>query len=540
MARYTVTDPTTQKKVTFTWNDVNPPNDTDIEQVFAAANQTQNVAPGPHTNEPLEPVDPMANVPEWVKIGGPNAMAMWGAKEILGNVPSSAMKVLGDIVGTLTHPKEAVKGLYNLATFDKPTWSALGTLLKDRYGSMDAFNKTLIEDPVGFASDLTSVLQPAGGLMGKAGQLGKINKLAEAGKAVSQVGKAVDPFNMINKGVVQPAAKLTGGLASQALGVTTGQGAQAIKKAYKGGEEFTKGLRGKITEEDILYNAKGALGKVDEAKKSQYRDQLNQFKASGEMIDQEAVSNKLNDLLDNYRISVGQDKRGKTIVDFSGSPINRKAQNSIRNTIKDTIEWQDWTPEGADVLYRKVKDMFLPSKEGNAFVQSLKSSIKDEIVKKVPEYAEMKRDYAKTTGEMDKITKALSLGERSPETGFISKLGTIFRDPNEYKLSRLQKLDDLAGSNLLESAAGASLHDWTPRGFMPKVGAGFGVGSILSGDPGLGATVLSAMSPRLVGEGVRYLGKGARTGAKFGPYVITPNVWNQLSKLLMEQEEGGD
>jgi hypothetical protein len=495
----------------------------------------ENVAPGPHTNEPLEPANSIDAVPDWVKVGGPSAMALWGAKNIISNVPSSAMKTLGDIVGTLTHPIEAGKGLYNLATFDKNTWSALGTLLKDRYGSMEAFNKTLTEDPVGFASDLTSVLQPAGGLMSKAGQLGNLGKLAEAGKTVSSVGKAVDPFNALYQGTVKPASRVVGGVGSQVLGVTTGAGSKAIKEAYRGGKEFTKGLRGKISEEDILYGARESLGKVDEAKKTAYRNELQNIKGSSEIIDQNVIIDKIDKLTQDYNIQIGADKKGRILVDFGKSPINRKAQNAIRNTIKDTLEWQDWTPMGVDTLYRKVGDMFLPSKEGNAFVQSLKSTIKKEIVDKVPEYAEMKKKYAITSQEMDKITRALALGEKTPETTFMNRIGTVFRDPNEYKLSRLQKLDELGGSDLLKQAAGASLHDWTPRGFMPKVGAGFGVGALMSGSP-VGIPVLAASSPRIVGETVRALGKTGEQVNKFGPYVVQPNVWYQLSKLLTEQE----
>lgn len=127
-----------------------------------------------------------------------------------GNVPSSAVNLGVNITEAALHPVETVKGIFNAIvggggklrdklaegidtlTHSKvgstalgagqtneqatQTFEALQNSLIERYGSLEAAQKTATEDPVGFGSDVVGILTATG-------QLGKLNAITDASKA---------------------------------------------------------------------------------------------------------------------------------------------------------------------------------------------------------------------------------------------------------------------------------------------------------------------------------------------------------------------
>jgi len=70
-----------------------------------------------------------------------------------------------------------------------------------RYGSLEAVKNTALEDPVGFALDLSVVLGGAGAATKALGGVTKSSELARAGTAIGRAGEIVDPFAMIGRGI---------------------------------------------------------------------------------------------------------------------------------------------------------------------------------------------------------------------------------------------------------------------------------------------------------------------------------------------------
>jgi len=144
----------------------------------------------------------------------------------ISNVASSGLDLGKDIVNTIIHPVETIKGVGNVImgtamntmpnTFNTPAErqvrdllkqkygpysTALVDSLKERYGGWDNIVNTAYKDPAGFASDISILFSGgAGGLKGLkyAAEAGKMSKTAETlgtlGKTSGKIAGYVDPL----------------------------------------------------------------------------------------------------------------------------------------------------------------------------------------------------------------------------------------------------------------------------------------------------------------------------------------------------------
>ena len=142
--------------------------------------------------------------------------------QAIGNIPASALRFAKDFAQPFIHPIETVQNLgaigkgvlqkTHLVTGDdsEKYADAVGGWLMARYGSQQAILKTLAEDPVGLAADVSIVLTGGGAVAARApGVVGRV------GEAAGAVGRAIDPVNAAVLG-----AKGAGMAASATLGGT--------------------------------------------------------------------------------------------------------------------------------------------------------------------------------------------------------------------------------------------------------------------------------------------------------------------------------
>lgn len=152
--------------------------------------------------------------------------------ETISNIPGSALQLGKDIIEPILHPIDTAKslaaagqglvekGVKNIAanipegtilsslaegidlgqTENEEVVNAIGGFIQERYGSEEAFKKTVQEDPVGVLADVAGLFTGGSTLLPKAGKIGKI------GQAVESVGKAIDPLN-ISASAVKSLAK---------------------------------------------------------------------------------------------------------------------------------------------------------------------------------------------------------------------------------------------------------------------------------------------------------------------------------------------
>lgn len=99
-------------------------------------------------------------------------------------------------------------------TEDMQAVEQVGKFFSDRYGNLDKFKETAIEDPAGVLADLATVISGGAGVASKVGQISKVGEISNIGTQLSKVSQAIEPINAITKtakGVKNIAGKTTAG-----------------------------------------------------------------------------------------------------------------------------------------------------------------------------------------------------------------------------------------------------------------------------------------------------------------------------------------
>ena len=119
----------------------------------------------------------------------------------------------------------------------------LGNFIDARYGSLDAFKKSAVEDPVGVLADIAGIVTGTGAAVRAVGVSGKIGKVAQVGSKIAQTGAALEPSVIAGK-VGSKIASGTKGIRTTATGtlkdVIPGIGGIQAKNVVKA-LEFTSG-----------------------------------------------------------------------------------------------------------------------------------------------------------------------------------------------------------------------------------------------------------------------------------------------------------
>lgn len=86
-------------------------------------------------------------------------------------------------------------------TEEMQTAATVGNYFSERYGSVDNFKESTVEDPVGVLSDIAGLVSGVGMAVKQTGNVSKVSRLSEAGGAISRVGDALEPTTAITRGV---------------------------------------------------------------------------------------------------------------------------------------------------------------------------------------------------------------------------------------------------------------------------------------------------------------------------------------------------
>ena len=153
--------------------------------------------------------------------GEPDDKMTWmnAFTEGFSNIPSSAKKLVKDMIAPLLHPMETAKqigetlagGVAKLIPGEQMAedkFDAVVDFMKERYGSSEKLKETISKDPVGVASDVSTVLMAGGGLIKTAGTLTKASKVSQVGKVVSKAGAVTEPVGAAIRTVAAPLKKL--------------------------------------------------------------------------------------------------------------------------------------------------------------------------------------------------------------------------------------------------------------------------------------------------------------------------------------------
>lgn len=458
-------------------------------------------------------------------------------RQALKNIPDSAGQFASSLVEPILHPINTAKAVYQAGSGalrklagaepneDTAVADAVGKFFSDRYGGMENFKKTIATDPVGFAADVSTVLTGGGALAAKVpGMIG------QTGKAVSAVGRAIDPLAGAAKAVGAVGKRVVEPIVSSVIGnMTTNTGAESIRQAaragYSGGwrgQTFLDNMRGNVSAEKLVDDAHAALETMRRERQAAYKSGAASFKADKTVLDFAPIEKAY----ENLRTSIVVQGEFPTKSTSTGAfqrpehlSVGKQAANKLEEIRSILDEWGGdpsiHTVEGLDALKKRIDDLRPPATErgqADRIVTSMRNAVKNEIVKQAPEYAKVMKDYETASDALSQIERSLSLGQRATADTAIRKLQSVMRNnvsSNYGKRSELvNQLEGAGGVDILPAVSGQALSSLTPRGFA---GQAAGTGVIGGGffNPAIWASA-PLMSPRVMGETAYYAGKGVR------------------------------
>lgn len=474
-------------------------------------------------------------------------------------IPKDAM--ISALTGTRTG---TIKTFTDLAMelgrgqLDGPTTTAFANAMKERYGSLDAIQRTGIKDPLGLAGDLSMLLTAGGSAAARLpGALGK------AGQVVRSTGRLIDPLSgaagLVTEAV--PAAyraaekRVPGAVEgiqnapSNIVGFPSGSGGAAIREATGAGfergmegaptprsEAFTEGMRRPgESAENIVYTARDAIKNLREMASQSYRDAMQKFGKSPTPLSMDLVRERMLKIKPrNYDVMVDAKKRPADHIAWEqmNDAVNHYADKAAQDpSLLD--------PMAVDAFKQDLYD--IGSKIGGQFdkgaaniARTAYTAVRQELVKHDPIYADIMKDYEKAAVEARELEDTFSLGQARGRPLKVDtaarKLQSIMRNNafTNYGMRAKQgeRIADLDTTGTFKaSTAGQMMSSPTARGIttgflaggLPLTAAGAYVNPLT-----LLATVpaMLATSPRLAGELAYGAGRAAGTGVRAGKTLL--------------------
>lgn len=447
------------------------------------------------------------------------------------NVPGSALELGKSYASAIMHPLDTASNVADVLkgymqkgrelsppeyrgtapAFDKTKAEAVNEMFRQRYGGAENIAQTAEKDPVGMAVDLAAVLTGGGSLLGKVpGVVGK------AGQVVAATGRAIEPVNVAGKVL----STTFGTIPRETLGFTTGAGEKSIGEAFAsgvaGGEKgaaFRENISGQAKATDVVDEARAALDKMRTDRSTAYKSGMVDIKADPTVLDMSPIVKKVEEVRN----------RGT----YKGKVIDKSAADTWQQ-IDDVVN--DWeksnptdfhTPEGLDALKKRIGDIrdSLPygTPARNA-ATNVFNVVREQIVNQAPAYGKVMKDYNEASDTLQELEKALSLKEKASADTALRKLQSIMRNNVQTNYGRRAELGDLlvqqGADTLYPALAGQALSSLMPRSISGQGSAFSGAGAALASGHPYALAGLAATSPRIVGEGAYYLGRGASIPVK--------------------------
>lgn len=310
---------------------------------------------------------------------------------------------------------------------------------------------------------------------------------------------------------------------TEGLGLTTGKGGAGVNKFFgsilEGGDAASgarAGMRGNVSEEELVNEARSGVGKMISNRAAAYQEQLGKLKIKATEVSHIPIVEKFNKMLGEFGMFVNPNGT----PNFSRAPGLGRYETDLKKLSQTLSEWGtqkgDNTILGLDKLKQVIDDFRIgsaDSKKFDAFVTALrneaKNSIRDTLkkgkdFKSLVNYEKMVGDFEKSTREIKEIQKALSLGDKASIDTAFRKLSSVLRGNNEVRKQAVQELDAITGGQLLPKIAGKQMQDILPSGLVSRAGAiGTGIAGGLSIVPML---KLAVFSPRVMGELLNAIG----------------------------------
>jgi hypothetical protein len=438
----------------------------------------------------------------------------------LGNIAAGAVRGAGSIGSTLLRPFETAEenaarrqsidlGLQEMGAQPESMLYQGGKIAGEVAGTAGIGGA--LAKGVSFAPKLASALQ-AGGFSPSAGfatnvASGAITGGASAGLTGGDIGTGA----LIGGGFPAGISGIKK-IVPAIFGMTTGAGSESIKQAFQAGKKggatskaFTENLRGKVPVAQVLDDVNENIANMGRIRAEQYRANMQTVGSSEKPLSYKGIDKAVDDAL------------GASVT--SKGFIKNKAAAGVQKEIADVVEEAKArgmnTAEDFDALKQRIGAIreSIPMNERTAqkVAGDVYNSIKGEIIKQEPKYANAMKDYSDASELLGEIRQTLSNKPNASIDTQMRKLQSLMRNNvnTSYgnRLDLVREMESQGGKEIVPTIAGQALSSPTPRGLqsastIPASMIGYSAGGI----PLAGASLLAG-SPRLVGEGAYGAGK---------------------------------
>lgn len=463
-------------------------------------------------------------------VGGFAQNALQSGLSLLGNVGEAALhpiQTLQNIGGAAVGGVEKAAGetTDNTAKFDNVV-----NFFKDRYGSLDQFEKTLYHDPVGVAADLSTVLGIGGSALGVAGKVGKVGELADAGNVLSKASDLTNPLSPITAGI----GKLTApalDAASGAVGKLAGFEPATIDAIRATPEAFTPGQIANVTREAVAKEVGSALND----RITSLGETGAAYKPIKESLTEIPVSH--NFLEDQLRTTAKVEVQDGKIVPTTVSKLSKsdlpKLQD-ILDTYKPAFQKGNLTPEEFLTLRKKLDDAaYGESGIKNNNVAEVASQIRGKLNAAyrhhIPGLEQLDTNFSAQIKDLKDLRKGLIDKEGNLTDSAYSMIANAGNASNVERLARLEKIVPGITQKLKVLKAIEDIH----ASMGHKVGtygnsileAGGAIGGLATGHLWVAASGFAAMIISEPANAVKII----RVAEKLDPKIV-PMILGRLSR----------
>ena len=330
----------------------------------------------------------------------------------------------------------------------------------------------------------------------------------QMGQNIATGGAIGTAIPVIGRGI-----QAAGGAIRKGLGVSTGAGeesiAQALRAGREGNQDFLQNIKGEVSAENVLKQAKDALANMRSARSQEYQKGIQTTKENQVFLNFKPIREAFDETLGSLK-SKGIGEEASKV-----GPDTMKKVNEIKGILN---EWQKkptlHTAGGLDDLKQRLDDVYTEGMTDQAkrILSNTRTAVKKTIVDQDANYAKTMANYEEALGLEREIERALSIGKKSAADTAIRKLQSLTRNNANtnygYRLELAKALQEKGGQDLMPALAGQALSSYVPRGLAGQ-GAGIGAGLTAFSNP-MAAAVLPLTSPKLMGLGAYGLGRATR------------------------------
>lgn len=129
---------------------------------------------------------------------------------------------------------------------------------------------------------------------------------------------------------------------------------------------------------------------------------------------------------------------------------------NLQEMYDDLSNWQDNTPTGHDILKQRMQDRYVgtpDTSKSDRIATLIANEVKQGIVKEVPEYAKMVKDYEAASKQINEINKTMSLGNKAAIQTQLTKVMSVLKENFAARQDMIKIIEEATGKNIRAQVA---------------------------------------------------------------------------------------